>query len=179
MGSRHPPRPCPQRWAETTVTKHTLREREGLSGKTSRQEEKKIHRLKRLAGAKLPLTLLRWTSLLFSPLGNSSSSSSLLGKAVLRPPLPGRPGLRSQQALQRISRCFTIFNGRKVAGSSPLPQLHLQVCRGSPGRDLGQVLKILCSFESSLTTGSLIDTDAIEAGGGTKSLASVFPTSEC
>lgn len=40
MGSRHPPRPCPQRWAETTVTEHTLRGREGLSGKTRRQGEK-------------------------------------------------------------------------------------------------------------------------------------------
>lgn len=113
MGSRHPPRPCPQRCSETTVTEHTLRGREGLSGKTPRQEEKKIHRRKGLAGAKLPLTLLRWTSLLFNPLGNSPSSSSLLGKAVRRPPLPGRPGLRSQQAQQRISRCFTMFNGGK------------------------------------------------------------------
>lgn len=115
MGSRHPPRPCPQRWAETTVIEHTLRGREGLSGKTRRQGEK-IHQGERLAGAKLPLSLLRWTSLLFSPLGNSPSSSSLPGKAVLRPPLPGRPGLRSQQAQQKISRCFTVFYGGRKGG---------------------------------------------------------------
>lgn len=65
--------------------------RGGLSGKIPRPGE--THQGKRLAEAWLPLTLLRWTSLLFYPLGNSPSSSSLLGKAVRRPPLPRLPGL--------------------------------------------------------------------------------------
>jgi hypothetical protein len=57
--------------------------------------------------------------------------------------------------------CFT---GERVAGSSPPPQLHLQVCGDSPGRDLGQVLKRLCRFEESLSTETLKDAGAFEAG---------------
>lgn len=56
------------------------------------------------------------------------------------------------------------YGEERVAGSFPPPQLHLQVYGGSPGRDRGQVLKILYSFELSLTTVTLKDTDAIEAG---------------
>lgn len=113
MGSRHPPRPGPQRCAETTVTEHTLGGREGLSGKTPRQEGKKKSSDERDRQERSCPSLLqqRWTSLLFSPLGNSPSSSPLLGKAVLRPLLPGRPGLRSQQGpaedLKGASPCLT------------------------------------------------------------------------